>query len=234
MVLFSPVFKDCLDLFLSGHGTGDPEFECFINKDEKGLLDKNQGKNLLLAQYENLITTLKSFYKLIEHTVDIFKDNTIDDGLAHNHDGYYSEIFENENIETARKEKAEFKIAQRKEKAVSDALMSIAAFMRAHYLPYDAASSNAYKKLVYCMVAHKLPLMRIDGYKGKESLYPSYVINHNKSAINALYKDLLETNLPKSLSSNYEYETPSYLIRLPESCLSSKSNVAPKRIARLT
>lgn len=257
MVLFSPVFKDCLDLFLSVHGTGDPEFESFINelsgfdfifndpdfgkitndilvkngaynKDEKGLLDKNQGKNLLLAQYENLITTLKSFYKLIEHTVDIFKDNTIDDGLAHNHDGYYSEIFENENIETARKEKAEFKIAQRKEKAVSDALMSIAAFMRAHYLPYDAASSNAYKKLVYCMVAHKLPLMRIDGYKGKESLYPSYVINHNKSAINALYKDLLETNLPKSLSSNYEYETPSYLIRLPESCLSSKSNVAPK------
>ena len=257
MVLLSPVFKDCLDLFLSVHETGDPEFECFINelsgfdfifndpdfgkitndilvkngaynKDEKVLLDKNQGKNLLLAQYENLITTLKSFYKLIEHTVDIFKDNTIDDGLAHNHDGYYSEIFENENIETARKEKAEFKIAQRKEKAVSDALMSIAAFMRAHYLPYDAASSNAYKKLVYCMVAHKLPLMRIDGYKGKESLYPSYVINHNKSAINALYKDLLETNLPKSLSSNYEYETPSYLIRLPESCLSSKSNVAPK------
>lgn len=257
MVLLSPVFKDCLDLLLSVHGTGDPEFESFINelsgfdfifndpdfgkitndilvkngaynKDEKGLLDKNQGKNLLLAQYENLITTLKSFYKLIEHTVDIFKDNTIDDVLAHNHDGYYSEIFENENIETARKEKAELKIAQRKEKAVSEALMSIAAFMRAHYLPYDAASSNAYKKLVYCMVAHKLPLMRIDGYKGKESLYPSYVINHNKSAINALYKDLLETNLPNSLSSNYEYETPSYLIRLPESCLSSKSNVAPK------
>lgn len=257
MVLLSPVFKDCLDLFLSVHGTGDPEFESFINelsgfdfifndpdfgkitndilvnssaynKDEKGLLDKNHGKNLLLAQYENLITTLKSFYKLIEHTVDIFKDNTIDDGFAHNHDGYYSEIFENENIETARKEKAELKIAQRREKAVSEALMSIAAFMRAHYLPYDAASSNAYKKLVYCMVAHKLPLMRIDGYKGKESLYPSYVINHNKSAINALYKDLLETNLPNSLSSNYEYETPSYLIRLPESCLSSKSNVAPK------
>lgn len=257
MVLFSPVFKDCLDLFLSVHGTGDPEFESFINelsgfdfifndpdfgkitndilvnssaynKDEKGLLDKNHGKNLLLAQYENLITTLKSFYKLIEHTVDIFKDNTIDDGLAHNHDGYYSEIFENENIETARKEKAELKIAQGKEKAVSEALTSIAAFMRAHYLPYDATSSNAYKKLVYCMVAHKLPLMRIDGYKGKESLYPSYVINHNKSAINALYKDLLETNLPKSLSSNYEYEIPSYLIRLPESCLSSKSNVALK------
>lgn len=257
MVLFSPLFKDCLDLFLSVHGTGDPEFECFINelsgfdfifndpdfgkitndilvnssaynKDEKGLLDKNHGKNLLLAQYENLITTLKSFYKLIEHTVDIFKDNTIDDVLAHNHDGYYSEIFENENIETARKEKAELKIAQGKEKAVSEALMSIAAFMRAHYLPYDAASSNAYKKLVYCMVAHKLPLMRIDGYKGKESLYPSYVINHNKSAINALYKDLLETNLSNSLSSNYEYEIPSYLIRLPESCLSSKSNVAPK------
>lgn len=257
MVLFSPVFKDCLDLFLSVHGTGDPEFESFINelsgfdfifndpdfgkitndilvnssaynKDEKGLLDKNHGKNLLLDQYENLITTLKSFYKLIEHTVDIFKDNTIDDGLAHNHDGYYSEIFENENIETARKEKAELKIAQGKEKAVSEALTSIAAFMRAHYLPYDATSSNAYKKLVYCMVAHKLPLMRIDGYKGKESLYPSYVINHNKSAINALYKDLLETNLPKSLSSNYEYEIPSYLIRLPESCLSSKSNVALK------
>lgn len=257
MVLFSPVFKDCLDLFLSVHGTGDPEFESFINelsgfdfifndpdfgkitndilvnssagnKDEKGLLDKNHGKNLLLAQYENLITTLKCFYKLIEHTVDIFKDNTIDDGLAHNHDGYYSEIFENENIETARKEKVELKIAQGKEKAVSEALMSIAAFMRAHYLPYDAASSNAYKKLVYCMVAHKLPLMRIDGYKGKESLYPSYVINHNKSAINALYKDLLETNLSNSLSSNYEYEIPSYLIRLPESCLSSKSNVAPK------
>lgn len=257
MVLLSPVFKDCLDLFLSVHGTGDPEFESFINelsgfdfifndpdfgkitndilvnssaynKDEKGLLDKNHGKNLLLAQYENLITTLKSFYKLIEHTVDIFKDNTIDDVLAHNHDGYYSEIFENENIETARKEKAELKIAQGKEKAVSEALMSIAAFMRAHYLPYDAASSNAYKKLVYCMVAHKLPLMRIDGYKGKESLYPSYVINHNKSAINALYKDLLETNLSNSLSSNYEYEIPSYLIRLPESCLSSKSNVAPK------
>lgn len=257
MVLFSPVFKDCLDLFLSVHGTGDPEFESFINelsgfdfifndpdfgkitndilvnssagnKDEKGLLDKNHGKNLLLAQYENLITTLKNFYKLIEHTVDIFKDNTIDDGFAHNHDGYYSEIFENENIEKARKEKTELKIAQRREKAVSEALMSIAAFMRAHYLPYDAASSNAYKKLVYCMVAHKLPLMRIDGYKGKESLYPSYVINHNKSAINALYKDLLETNLPNSLSSNYEYETPSYLIRLPESCLSSKSNVAPK------
>lgn len=257
MVLLSPVFKDCLDLFLSVHGTGDPEFESFINelsgfdfifndpdfgkitndilvnssaynKDEKGLLDKNHGKNLLLAQYENLITTLKCFYKLIEHTVDIFKDNTIDDGLAHNHDGYYSEIFENENIETARKEKVELKIAQGKEKAVSEALMSIAAFMRAHYLPYDATSSNAYKKLVYCMVAHKLPLMRIDGYKGKESLYPSYVINHNKSAINALYKDLLETNLPKSLSSNYEYEIPSYLIRLPESCLSSKSNVALK------
>lgn len=257
MVLLSPVFKDCLDLFLSVHGTGDPEFESFINelsgfdfifndpdfgkitndilvnssaynKDEKGLLDKNHGKNLLLDQYENLITTLKSFYKLIEHTVDIFKDNTIDDGLAHNHDGYYSEIFENENIETARKEKAELKIAQGKEKAVSEALTSIAAFMRAHYLPYDATSSNAYKKLVYCMVAHKLPLMRIDGYKGKESLYPSYVINHNKSAINALYKDLLETNLPKSLSSNYEYEIPSYLIRLPESCLSSKSNVALK------
>ena len=257
MVLLSPVFKDCLDLFLSVHGTGDPEFESFINelsgfdfifndpdfgkitndilvkngaynKDEKGLLDKNHGKNLLLAQYENLITTLKCFYKLIEHTVDIFKDNTIDDGLAHNHDGYYSEIFENENIETARKEKVELKIAQSKEKAVSEALMSIAAFMRAHYLPYDATSSNAYKKLVYCMVAHKLPLMRIDGYKGKESLYPSYVINHNKSAINALYKDLLETNLPKSLSSNYEYEIPSYLIRLPESCLSSKSNVALK------
>lgn len=257
MVLLSPVFKDCLDLFLSVHGTGDPEFESFINelsgfdfifndpdfgkitndilvnssagnKDEKGLLDKNHGKNLLLAQYENLITTLKNFYKLIEHTVDIFKDNTIDDGFAHNHDGYYSEIFENENIEKARKEKTELKIAQRREKAVSEALMSIAAFMRAHYLPYDAASSNAYKKLVYCMVAHKLPLMRIDGYKGKESLYPSYVINHNKSAINALYKDLLETNLPNSLSSNYEYETPSYLIRLPESCLSSKSNVAPK------
>lgn len=257
MVLLSPVFKDCLDLFLSVHETGDPEFECFINelsgfdfifndpdfgkitndilvkngaynKDEKGLLDKNHGKNLLLAQYENLITTLKCFYKLIEHTVDIFKDNTIDDGLAHNHDGYYSEIFKNENIETARKEKVELKIAQGKEKAVSEALMSIAASMRAHYLPYDAASSNAYKKLVYCMVAHKLPLMRIDGYKGKESLYPSYVINHNKSAINALYKDLLETNLSNSLSSNYEYEIPSYLIRLPESCLSSKSNVAPK------
>lgn len=257
MVLLSPVFKDCLDLFLSVHGTGDPEFESFINelsgfdfifndpdfgkitndilvkngaynKDEKGLLDKNHGKNLLLAQYENLITTLKSFYKLIEHTVDIFKDNTIDDGLAHNHDGYYSEIFENENIETARKEKAELKIAQRKEKAVNEALLSIAAFMRAHYLPYDAASSNAYKKLVYCMVAHKLPLMRIDGYRGKESLYPSYVINHNKSAINALYKDLLETNLPNSICSNYEYETPSYLIRLPKSCLSSKSNAVPK------
>lgn len=257
MVLLSPVFKDCLDLFLSVHGTGDPEFESFINelsgfdfifndpdfgkitndilvkngaynKDEKGLLDKNHGKNLLLAQYENLITTLKSFYKLIEHTVDIFKDNTIDDVLAHNHDGYYSEIFENENIETARKEKAELKIAQRKEKAVNEALLSIAAFMRAHYLPYDAASSNAYKKLVYCMVAHKLPLMRIDGYRGKESLYPSYVINHNKSAINALYKDLLETNLPNSICSNYEYETPSYLIRLPKSCLSSKSNAVPK------
>lgn len=257
MVLLSPVFKDCLDLFLSVHGTGEPEFESFINelsgfdfifndpdfgkitndtlvkngaynKDEKGLLDKNHGKNLLLAQYENLITTLKCFYKLIEHTVDIFKDNTIDDGLAHNHDGYYSEIFENENIETARKEKVELKIAQGKEKAVSEALMSIAAFMRAHYLPYDAASSNAYKKLVYCMVAHKLPLMRIDGYRGKESLYPSYVINHNKSAINALYKDLLETNLPNSLCSNYEYETPSYLIRLPNSCLSSKSNAVPK------
>lgn len=257
MVLLSPVFKDCLDLFLSVHGTGDPEFESFINelsgfdfifnapdfgkitndslvknsdynKDEKGLLDKNHGKKLLLAQYENLITTLKSFYKLIEHTVDIFKDNTIDDGLAHNHDGYYSEIFENENIETARKEKAELKIAQHKEKAVNEALLSIAAFMRAHYLPYDAASSNAYKKLVYCMVAHKLPLMRIDGYRGKESLYPSYVINHNKSAINALYKDLLETNLPNSICSNYEYETPSYLIRLPKSCLSSKSNAVPK------
>lgn len=257
MVLLSPVFKDCLDLFLSVHGTGDPEFESFINelsgfdfifnapdfgkitndilvkngaynKDEKGLLDKNHGKNLLLAQYENLITTLKCFYKLIEHTVDIFKDNTIDDGLAHSHDGYYSEIFENENIETARKEKVELKIAQGKEKAVSEALLSIAAFMRAHYLPYDAASSNAYKKLVYCMVAHKLPLMRIDGYRGKESLYPSYVINHNKSAINALYKDLLETNLPNSICSNYEYETPSYLIRLPKSCLSSKSNAVPK------
>lgn len=257
MVLFSPVFKDCLDLFLSVHGTGDPEFESFINelsgfdfifndpdfgkitndilvkngaynKDEKGLLDKNHGKNLLLAQYENLIATLKSFYKLIEHTVDILKDNTIDDGLAHNHDGYYSEIFENENIDTARKEKAELKIAQRKEKAVNEALLSTAAFMRAHYLPYDAASSNAYKKLVYCMVAHKLPLMRIDGYRGKESLYPSYVINHNKSAINALYKDLLETNLPNSICSNYEYETPSYLIRLPKSCLSSKSNAVPK------
>lgn len=257
MVLLSPVFKDCLDLFLSVHGTGDPEFESFINelsgfdfifndpdfgkitndilvkngaynKDEKGLLDKNHGKNLLLAQYENLITTLKSFYKLIEHTVDILKDNTIDDVSAHNHDGYDSEIFENENIETARKEKAEHKNVKRNEKAVNEALLSIAAFMRAHYLPYDAASSNAYKKLVYCMVVHKLPLMRIDGYRGKESLYPSYVINHNKSAINALYKDLLETNLPNSLCSNYEYETPSYLIRLPESCLSSKSNVAPK------
>lgn len=257
MVLLSPVFKDCLDLFLSVHGTGDPEFESFINelsgfdfifndpdfgkitndilvkngaynKDEKGLLDKNHGKNLLLAQYENLITTLKSFYKLIEHTVDILKDNTIDDVSAHNHDGYDSEIFENENIETARKEKAEHKNVKRNEKAVNEALLSIAAFMRAHYLPYDAASSNAYKKLVYCMVAHKLPLMRIDGYRGKESLYPSYVINHNKSAINALYKDLLETNLPNSLCSNYEYEIPSYLIRLPESCLSSKSNVAPK------
>lgn len=257
MVLLSPVFKDCLDLFLSVHGTGDPEFESFINelsgfdfifndpdfgkitndilvkngaynKDEKGLLDKNHGKNLLLAQYENLITTLKSFYKLIEHTVDILKDNTIDDVSAHNHDGYDSEIFENENIETARKEKAEHKNVKRNEKAVNEALLSIAAFMRAHYLPYDAASSNAYKKLVYCMVVHKLPLMRIDGYRGKESLYPSYVINHNKSAINALYKDLLETNLPNSLCSNYEYETPSYLIRLPKSCLSSKSNVAPK------
>lgn len=257
MVLLSPVFKDCLDLFLSVHGTGDPEFESFINelsgfdfifndpdfgkitndilvkngaynKDEKGLLDKNHGKKLLAVQYENLITTLKSFYKLIEHTVDIFKDNTIDDVLAHNHDGYYSEIFENENIETARKEKAEHKNAKRNEKAVNEALLSIAAFMRAHYLPYDAASSNAYKKLVYCMVAHKLPLMRIDGYRGKESLYPSYVINHNKSAINALYKDLLETNLPNSLCSNYEYETPSYLIRLPKSCLSSKSNAVPK------
>lgn len=257
MMLFSPVFKDCLDLFLSVHGTGDPEFESFINelsgfdfifndtdfgkitndilvkngaynKDEKGLLDKNHGKNLLLAQYENLITTLKCFYKLIEHTVDILKDNTIDDVLAHNHDGYDREIFENENIETARKEKAEHKNAKRNEKAVNEALLSIAAFMRAHYLPYDAASSNAYKKLVYCMVAHKLPLMRIDGYRGKESLYPSYVINHNKSAINALYKDLLETNLPNSLCSNYEYETPSYLIRLPKSCLSSKSNAVPK------
>lgn len=257
MVLLSPVFKDCLDLFLSVHGTGDPEFESFINelsgfdfifndpdfgkitndilvkngaynKDEKGLLDKNHGKNLLLAQYENLITTLKSFYKLIEHTVDILKDNTIDDVSAHNHDGYDSEIFENENIETARKEKAEHKNVKRNEKAVNEALLSIAAFMRAHYLPYDAASSNAYKKLVYCMVAHKLPLMRIDGYRGKESLYPSYVINHNKSAINALYKDLLETNLPNSLCSNYEYETPSYLIRLPKSCLSSKSNAVPK------
>lgn len=257
MVLLSPVFKDCLDLFLSVHGTGDPEFESFINelsgfdfifndpdfgkitndilvkngaynKDEKGLLDKNHGKNLLLAQYENLITTLKSFYKLIEHTVDILKDNTIDDVSAHNHDGYDSEIFENENIETARKEKAEHKNVKRNEKAVNEALLSIAAFMRAHYLPYDAASSNAYKKLIYCMVAHKLPLMRIDGYRGKESLYPSYVINHNKSAINALYKDLLETNLPNSLCSNYEYETPSYLIRLPKSCLSSKSNAVPK------
>lgn len=257
MMLFSPVFKDCLDLFLSVHGTGDPEFESFINelsgfdfifndtdfgkitndilvkngaynKDEKGLLDKNHGKKLLAAQYENLITTLKCFYKLIEHTVDILKDNTIDDVLAHNHDGYDREIFENENIETARKEKAEHKNAKRNEKAVNEALLSIAAFMRAHYLPYDAASSNAYKKLVYCMVAHKLPLMRIDGYRGKESLYPSYVINHNKSAINALYKDLLETNLPNSLCSNYEYETPSYLIRLPKSCLSSKSNAVPK------
>lgn len=257
MVLFSPVFKDCLDLFLSVHGTGDPEFESFINelsgfdfifndpdfgkitndslvknsdynKDEKGLLDKNHGKKLLAAQYENLIATLKSFYKLIEHTVDILKDNTIDDVLAHNHDGYDREIFENDNIETARKEKAEHKNAKRNEKAVNEALLSIAAFMRAHYLPYDAASSNAYKKLVYCMVAHKLPLMRIDGYRGKESLYPSYVINHNKSAINALYKDLLETNLPNSLCSNYEYETPSYLIRLPKSCLSSKSNAVPK------
>lgn len=257
MVLLSPVFKDCLDLFLSVHGTGDPEFESFINelsgfdfifndpdfgkitndilvnssaynKDEKGLLDKNHGKKLLAAQYENLIATLKSFYKLIEHTVDILKDNTIDDVLAHNHDGYDREIFENENIETARKEKAEHKNAKRNEKAVNEALLSIAAFMRAHYLPYDAASSNAYKKLVYCMVAHKLPLMRIDGYRGKESLYPSYVINHNKSAINALYKDLLETNLPNSLCSNYEYETPSYLIRLPKSCLSSKSNAVPK------
>lgn len=257
MVLLSPVFKDCLDLFLSVHGTGDPEFENFVNelsgfdfifndpdfgkitndilvknracnKDEKRLLDINQGKNLLSAQAEDLLTTLKSFYKLIEHTVDILKDNTIDEGLAHNHDGYYREILENENIETARKEKAEFKNAQRKEKAVNEALLSIAAFMRSHYLPYDAACSNAYKKLVYCMVAHKLPLMRIDGYKGKEALYPSYVINHNKSAINALYKDLLETNLPNSLSSNYEYETPSYLIRLPETGLSSKSNAAPK------
>lgn len=257
MVLLSPVFKDCLDLFLSVHGTGDPEFESFINelsgfdfifnapdfgkitndslvknsdynKDEKGLFDKNHGKKLLAAQYENLIATLKSFYKLIEHTVDILKDNTIDDVLAHNHDGYDSEIFENENIETARKEKAEHKNAKKNEKAVNEALLSIAAFMRAHYLPYDAASSNAYKKLVYCMVAHKLPLMRIDGYRGKESLYPSYVINHNKSAINALYKDLLETNLPNSLCSNYEYETPSYLIRLPKSCLSSKSNAVPK------
>lgn len=257
MVLLSPVFKDCLDLFLSVHGTGDPEFESFINelsgfdfifnapdfgkitndslvknsdynKDEKGLLDKNHGKKLLAAQYENLIATLKSFYKLIEHTVDILKDNTIDDVLAHNHDGYDRESFENENIETARKEKAEHKNAKRNEKAVNEALLSIAAFMRAHYLPYDAASSNAYKKLVYCMVAHKLPLMRIDGYRGKESLYPSYVINHNKSAINALYKDLLETNLPNSLCSNYEYETPSYLIRLPKSCLSSKSNAVPK------
>lgn len=257
MVLLSTVFKDCLDLFLSVHGIGDPEFESFIdelsgfdfifndsdfgkitndilvknsayNKDEKGLLDINQGKNLLTAQYENLITTLKSFYSLIGHTVDILKDNTIDDGLAHSHDGYYSELLENESIETARKEKAEFKNAQRKEKAVNEALLSIAAFMRSHYLPYDAASSNAYKKLVYCMVAHKLPLMSIDGYKGKESLYPSYVINHNKSAINALYKDLLENNLPNSLSSNYEYETPSYLIRLPECCLSSKSNAALK------
>ena len=91
MVLLSPVFKDCLDLFLNVHGTGDPEFESFLNelsgfdfifhdpdfgkitsgilvkngaynKDEKGLLDINQGKNLLSAQYENLITTLKSFY----------------------------------------------------------------------------------------------------------------------------------------------------------------------------
>ena len=257
MVLLSPVFKDCLDLFLSVHGTDDPEFENFVNelsgfdfifhdpgfgkiindilvksgacnKDEKRLLDINHGKNLLSAQYENLIATLKSFYSLIEHTVDILKDNTIDDVLAHNHDGYDSEILENESIETARKEKAEFKNAQRKEKAVNEALLSIAAFMRSHYLPYDAASSNAYKKLVYCMVAHKLPLMRIDGYKGKESLYPSYVINHNKSAINALYKDLLETNLTNFLSSNYEYETPSYLIRLPECCLSSKSNAAPK------
>lgn len=256
-VLLSPVFKDCLDLFLSVHGTGEPEFENFVNelsgfdfifhdpdfgkiingilvkngaynKDEKRLLDINQGKNLLSAQYENLITTLKSFYKLIEHTVEILKDNTIDDDLAHNHDGYYSEILENENIETARQEKAEQEIAQCKEKAVNEALLSIAAFMRSHYLPYDAASSNAYKKLVYCMLAHKLPLMRIDGYKGKESLYPSYVINHNKSVINALYKDLLETNLPNSLSSNYEYETPSYLIRLPDSCLSSKSNAEPK------
>ena len=257
MVLLSPVFKDCLDLFLNVHGTADPEFESFLNelsgfdfifhdpdfgkitngilvkncaynKDENGLLDINQGKNLLSAQYENLITTLKCFYSLIEHTVDILKDNTIDDGLAHNHDGYYSEILEDENIETARKEKAELKNAKRKEKAVNEALLSIAAFMRSHYLPYDAASSNAYKKLVYCMVAHKLPLMRIDGYKGKESLYPSYVINHNKSAINALYKDLLETNLPNSLSSNYEFWTPSYLIRLPETGLSSKSNAAPK------
>ena len=257
MVLLSPVFKDCLDLFTCVHGTDDAEFESFVNelsgfdfvfhdpdfgkitndilvksgaynKDEKRLLDINQGKNLLSAQYENLIATLKSFYSLIEHTVDILKDNTIDDCFAHNHDGYYSEILANESIETARKEKAELKNAKRKEKAVNEALLSIAAFMRAHYLPYDAASSNAYKKLVYCMVAHKLPLMRIDGYKGKESLYPSYVINHNKLAINALYKDLLETNLPNSLSSNYEYETPLYLIRLPESCLSSKSNAAPK------
>ena len=257
MVLLSPVFKDCLELFLSVHRTGDPEFESFINelsgfdfifhdpdfgkiindllvkngaynKDETGLLDTNQGKNLLSAQYENLITTLKSFCSLIEHTVDILKDNINDESLAHNHDGYYTEILEKENIETARKEKSEFKNAKRKEKAVNEALLSIAAFMRAHYLPYDAASSNAYKKLVYCMVAHKLPLMRINGYKGKESLYPSYVINHNKSAINALYKDLLENNLPNSLCSNYEYETPSYLIRLPESCLYSKSNAAPK------
>lgn len=251
MVLLSKEFKDSLNLFLSVHGTGCDEFESFMhalssfdfifNDPELGKLsgaklsdEKSLGKNLLFSQYEEVIHLLKTFYKLIEHTVDILKDNTTDDYHLDNHDVYYCDdvecadvengYAENDDIVKARAQKAELENAQRKEKALNEALLSIAAFMRSHYLPYGAAISTAYKKLVYCMATRNLPLMRIDGFKGKESLYPSYVIDANKSALNALHENIIEpvlSNLKKQFSL---YETPSYLVKDPDLTLGSSYN----------
>ena len=261
MVLLSKEFKDCLYLFLSVHGTGCDEFESFMhalssfdfifNDLELGLLsggkltggmlsgekvtdERSLGKNLLIAQYEEVITLLKNFYVLIEHTVDILKDNTTDDYALDNRDAYYSDDVQdgyvengyakNDDIVKAKAEKAELENAQRKEKALNEALLSIAAFMRSHYLPCGAASSNAYKKLVYCMATRNLPIMRIDGFKGKETLYPSYAIDADKSSLNALHENIMEpviSNLEKNISI---YETPSYLVKAPDVTLGSSYN----------
>lgn len=251
MVLLSKEFKDCLYLFLSVHGTGCDEFESFMhelssfdfifNKPDLGQLSGGQlsdgklsderslGKNLLFTQYEEVITTLKDFYKLIEHTVDILKDNTTDDYALDNRAAYYSDDVEdgyagNADIAKAKAEKAELENAQRKEKALNEALLSIAAFMRAHYLPYGAASSAAYKKLVYCMATRNLPLMRIDGFKGKETLYPNYVIDADKSALNALHENIIEPVISNLKTQISLYETPSYLVKAPDVTLGSSFN----------